>query len=100
MQCINYDIERVGYAEFTATHPGSISFCAIGLEGVNFEAEVGERANFVAIPAERVAFTAERICSFVPGSILGVTPEVVWLTEGNDYTAYFDVSSNVEWKIE
>lgn len=100
MQCINLDIERVGFAEFTATHPSPITFSAIGTEGVSFEATVGERANFVAMLAERVAFTAERICSFFPGAALGVTPEVVWLTEGNDYTAYFDVASNVEWKIE
>ena len=100
MQCINYDIERVGFAEFTATHPGPISFCAIGTEGVTFEAEVAEKVGFVAMLAESVTFTAERICSFFPGSALGVTPEVVWLNEGNDYTAYFEVASNVEWKIE
>ena len=100
MQCINYDIERVGFAEFTATHPCPISFCAIGTEGVSFDAEVGERANFVAMLAERVAFAAERICSFFPGAALDVTPDFVWLNEGNDFTAHFEVVSNVEWKIE
>lgn len=100
MQCINYDIERVGFAEFTATHPAPITFSATGFGGVSFEAEVCERANFVAMLAERVVFTAERTCSFFPGSALGVTPEVVWLNEGNDYTAYFEVASNVEWEIE
>lgn len=100
MQCINYDIERVGFAEFTATHPGPITFSATGFGGVSFEAEAIGRTTFVAMLDNHVTFTAERVCSFFPGAVLGVTPDVVWLNESNDYTAYFEVSSNVEWKIE
>lgn len=100
MQCINYDIERVGFAEFTATHPGPITFSATGFGGVSFEAEAIGRTTFVAMLDNHVTFTAERVCSFFPGAALGVTPDVVWLNEGNDYTAYFEVSSNVEWEIE
>jgi hypothetical protein len=99
MQCISYDIERVGFAEFTATHPAPITFSAIGFGGVSFEAEAVGRTTFVAIPGNRATFTAERVCSFFPGAALGVTPDVVWLNESNDYTAYFEVSSNVDWSI-
>lgn len=100
MQCINYDIERVDFAEFTATHPAPITFSAIGFGGVSFEAEVVGEPTFVAMLDNHVTFTAERVCSFFPGAALGVTPDVVWLNEGNDFTAYFEVASNVEWKIE
>ena len=100
MQCISYDIERVGFAEFTATHPGPITFSATGFGGVSFEAEAIGRTTFVAMLDNHVTFTAERVCSFFPGAALGVTPDVVWLNEGNDFTAYFEVASNVEWKIE
>lgn len=100
MQCINYDIERVGFAEFTATHPAPITFSATGFGGVSFEAEAVGEPTFVAMLDNRATFTAERVCSFFPGAALGVTPNVVWLNEGNDYTAYFEVASNVEWKIE
>lgn len=100
MQCINYDIERVGFAEFTATHPAPITFSTTGFGGVSFEAEAIGRTTFVAMLDNHVTFTAERVCSFFPGAALGVTPDVVWLNEGNDFTAYFEVASNVEWKIE
>lgn len=100
MQCINYDIERVGFAEFTATHPGPITFSATGFGGVSFEAEAIGRTTFVAMLDNHVTFTAERVCSFFPGAALGVTPDVVWLNESNDYTAYFEVASNVDWNIE
>lgn len=81
MQCITYDIERVDSASFTAER-------------------IGEGASLSAILAGRVSFTAERICSFFPGAALDVTPDFVWLNEGNDFTAHFEVVSNVEWKIE
>lgn len=80
MQCITYDIERVDNASFTAERVG---------DGVSFYASIAKHASF----------TAERVCSFFPGAALGVTPDVVWLNESNDYTAYFEVSSNVDWTI-
>lgn len=101
MQCITYDIERVGNATFTAVRIGKgATLSAILAQCVCFGAEATEMPKLTATLAERVSFTAERICSFFPGSALGVTPEVVWLNESNDYTAYFEVASNVEWKIE
>lgn len=35
-----------------------------------------------------------------PNAFLYVTPEFVWLTESNDFSADFDVESNVKWNIE
>lgn len=100
MQCVTYDIERVGFAEFSATALHPIYFDAVSTEGATFSARATEAARMTAVLAESVMFSAQRVCSFFPGAALGVTPEVVWLNEGNDYTATFEVSSNVEWKIE
>lgn len=101
MQCITYDIERVGNATFTAERIGEgASLSAFLAQCVCFGAEATEMPGLTATLVERVSFTAERICSFFPGAALDVTPDFVWLNEGNDFTAHFEVVSNVEWKIE
>lgn len=101
MQCITYDIERVDSASLSAERIGKgATLSAILAQCVCFGAEATEMPKLTATLAERVSFTAERVCSFVPGAVLGVTPDYVWLNEGNDYTAHFEVVSNVEWNIE
>ena len=101
MQCITYDIERVDSASFTAERIGDgATLSAILAQRVCFGAEATEIPKLTATLAERVSFTAERICSFFPGAALDVTPGFVWLNEGNDYTAHFEVVSNVEWTID
>lgn len=41
-----------------------------------------------------------RIVCGLPDYYLIVKPDVVWLTEANDWSHYFDVKSNVDWVID
>lgn len=101
MQCITYDIERVDSASFIAERVGvGAEVSATLARGAAFTATCTELVEMSVSLMERVTFTAERICSFFPGAALDVTPDFVWLNEGNDFTAHFEVVSNVEWKIE
>lgn len=101
MQCITYDIERVDNASFSAEHIGKRATLSVLLaQGANFTAKPTELAELSAMLIGCASFTAERVCSFFPGAALAVTPDYVWLNEGNDYTAHFEVVSNVEWNIE
>lgn len=50
--------------------------------------------------AEDVRFTARRVCSTPTGAVMVVSPEVVWLSPGNDFKATFEVVSNVDWRVE
>lgn len=38
-------------------------------------------------------------CRTSTGEILIVSPDVVWLTEGNGYEGVFEVIANVEWQV-
>lgn len=48
----------------------------------------------------RPSLYIERVCKFAQDALLVVSPEFVWLNEGNDFAAEFEVLSNVEWIIE
>lgn len=48
-----------------------------------------------------IEVTCSIICDIGVRDYLIVEPnDFVWLNEGNDFTAHFEVVSNVEWKIE
>lgn len=42
---------------------------------------------------------AARVCRTSVGASINVYPDVVWLTEDNDFSAYFEVRSNTEWIV-
>lgn len=58
------------------------------------------RTDVSAGASTRPSLYIERVCKFAQDALLIVSPEFVWLNEGNDYTAEFEVLSNVEWTIE
>ena len=39
------------------------------------------------------------VCHLTTASYLEITPQVIWLTESNGYSDYFDVESNTDWKV-
>lgn len=39
------------------------------------------------------------VCPLTTAPYIEVTPQVIWLTEGNGYSDYFDVESNTDWKV-
>lgn len=63
--------------------------CAI-IEPIRIAADVARH--------RQEAFAA-RVCRTSVGASLNVFPDVVWLTEDNDFSAYFEVRSNTEWVI-
>lgn len=42
---------------------------------------------------------AARVCRTSVGASINVYPDAVWLTEDNDFSAYFEVRSNTEWVV-
>lgn len=42
---------------------------------------------------------AARVCRTSVGANINVYPDAVWLTEDNDFSAYFEVRSNTEWVV-
>lgn len=60
----------------------------------------GDHVDVSVGASTRPSLYIEHICKFAQDALLVVSPEVVWLNEGNGFTAEFDVLSNVEWTIE
>lgn len=53
-----------------------------------------------ALLGERLRGRVGLVCKVDRTPYLEVKPEVVWLTDINDFMADFDIYSNVEWEIE
>ena len=60
------------------------------------ESEVG------AVMRSASSITARMIhaCEVGRGDFLQISPEVMWLTEANDFTGIFEVMANVKWNVE
>ena len=58
------------------------------------------RTDVSAGASTRPSLYIEHVCKFAQDALLIVSPEFVWLNEGNDFAAEFEVLSNVEWIIE
>ena len=80
MGCITVKIERASGLLPTVTRSDSV------------RAQVAARVSLVA----RVS----RCCVVGQADYLMVTPDVVWLTDANNFTANYEVYSNIEWIIE
>lgn len=39
------------------------------------------------------------VCPLTTAPYIEITPQVIWLTESNGYSDYFDVESNTDWRI-
>lgn len=63
--------------------------CAV-IEPIRIAADVGRHRH--------EAFAA-RVCRTSVGASINVYPDAVWLTEDNDFSAYFEVRSNTEWVV-
>lgn len=63
--------------------------CAV-IEPIRIAAEVARHRH--------EAFAA-RVCRTSVGANINVYPDAVWLTEDNDFSAYFEVRSNTEWVV-
>ena len=50
--------------------------------------------------SQRLQGYAALVCRIDKSPFVKVTPEVVWLTDQNNFTEHFDVTSNTEWRIE
>lgn len=48
---------------------------------------------------EPIVVKCSIICDTWLGDVLRVSPEVMWLTEANDFTGVFEVTSNVDWVV-
>lgn len=50
--------------------------------------------------AEHITATQHHVCTIGRDAMLLVSPDIMWLTEANDFTGVFEVVSNVEWNVE
>lgn len=39
------------------------------------------------------------VCPLTSAPYIEITPQVIWLTESNGYSDYFDVESNTDWRV-
>lgn len=39
------------------------------------------------------------VCPLTTAPYIKITPQVIWLTESNGYSDYFDVESNIDWRV-
>lgn len=39
------------------------------------------------------------VCPLTTAPYIEITPQVIWLTESNGYSDYFDVESNTDWRV-
>lgn len=40
------------------------------------------------------------VCPLTTAPYIEITPQVIWLTEDNAYSDYFDIESNTDWRIK
>lgn len=65
------------------------------------EGSISRGAAIVAtVKREAIEASINRVCRFGLGDILVVSPEVVWLTPDNDFSADFEVVATVDWNVE
>lgn len=99
MNCVHINISRTNSANVTAQRNDNMQLCS-SLRSINISANKKNVATLIANNRGGVIFTANPICTFSNGAVLVVTPNTVWLNEGNNFSADFDVISNVDWIIE
>lgn len=100
MRCVRFDAEVVDNVNIRACVAERAELSASLVGGISFIARIAEQAQLLVNAVDSVTFDAVRVCDVNTGQMLVVSPEVVWLNEGNDYSADFEVVSNVDWKIE
>lgn len=59
-----------------------------------------EQVSISVVSINRPMAAAKHVCSYGQNALLVVSPKTMWLDENNDFTATFDVMSNVNWTIE
>lgn len=98
MNCISIDISRhhTPLSVIRHAHPSAYAARhASPLMSVEQEEKPRMSADRQILPIH-----IERSCNVSIGVILRVTPQEVWLTEDNNYSAQFEVVSNIEWTID
>lgn len=115
MACLNINISRVLTPSIKATmsRVGGVSAFATTLHDMSVAVTALSRLNVAVTKvasifniatsdiSERMQVKYSVVCD-VPngGYFLFVEPEIVWLTEANDWSHDFDVKSNVDWVID
>ena len=70
-------------------------------EGLRMEFDrIGENLKLsVNRVSEGLRMSVGLVCTTNDVFYIKVTPQVIWLTDSNGYSDYFDVESNTDWKV-
>lgn len=98
--CVDIRACNVDYVDLSAQRLSRVSVDALAQPTVELHSKLMGRTEFLASAISYASLNVEHICSFNSGAVMVVSPEYVWLNEGNDFSADFNVISNVDWFIE
>lgn len=99
MSCVSLNICRVKSANIHVSGDDRLSISA-SLAGLDINVNKQKSTTFNISRKHELLFHATPICTFSNGAMMVVYPNIVWLNEDNDFSANFDVISNVDWNIE
>ena len=63
------------------------------------EGEIRRQLFFTKVQQLRPIISLKKSSRSSIGASINVYPDIVWLTESNDYSGNFEVSSNTDWTI-
>lgn len=83
MGCITASGHRIGQSIEVSGYKATPSVAASGF------------SMYVPLQVSGVA-----VCSLTSAPYIEITPQVIWLTEANNFMGRIDVDSNTNWRIE